>query len=76
MTKEEIAKIFERAQTWPIEKQQKAAVILLSLEDDEEDDGGELTEEDWADLNEGLAEADRGEFASDEEVKAVFDRFR
>jgi predicted transcriptional regulator len=76
MTKEEIAKIFERAQTWPIEKQQEAAAVLLSLENEKEDDGSDLTEEDWADLNEGLAELDRGEFVPEEEMKAFFAQFR
>ena len=28
------------------------------------------------DIKEGLEEADRGEFASDEEVKAVFDKWK
>jgi predicted transcriptional regulator len=76
MTKEEITAIFERAKSWPLDKQQEAASILLSLENEEEDDGSDLTEEDWADLNEGLAEADRGEFATDEEIKELFDLCR
>jgi predicted transcriptional regulator len=76
MTKEEIAAIFERVQTWPAEKQQEAASILLSLENEEEDDGSDLTEEDWVDLKEGLAELDRGEFVPEEEMRAFFAKFR
>jgi len=34
----------------------------------------ELTEDERADLEEALAEAERGEFASDEEVAAMYKR--
>ena len=36
----------------------------------------DLTEEDWADLEEALAEAEREEPVPDEEIKALFDRYR
>ena len=74
MTKEQIEAIFDRVRTWPAERLDDVAAVLLAMEEANEDD--ELTDEDWADLEEGLAEADRGEFATDEEVKAVFDRYR
>jgi predicted transcriptional regulator len=74
MTKEQIDAILERVRTWPAERLEDVAAVLLAMEAANEDD--ELSEEDWADLEEGLAEADRGEFASDEEVKALFDRYR
>jgi predicted transcriptional regulator len=35
-----------------------------------------LSDEERADLEAAVAEADRGEFVPDEEVKALFDRFR
>jgi predicted transcriptional regulator len=76
MTKEEIAAVFERAKTWPQEKQEEAVGVLLAIENDEYDDCSDMTEEDWADLEEGLAEADRGEFVPEEEMKAFFARFR
>jgi predicted transcriptional regulator len=76
MTKEEITAIFERAKAWPPEKQEEAAAILLALENEEENDCSDMTEEDWADLEEGLAEADRGEFVPEEEMKAFFAKFR
>jgi hypothetical protein len=74
MTKEQIEAIFDRVRTWPAERLEDVAAVLLAMEEANEDD--DLTDEDWADLEEGLAEADRGEFASDEEVKAVLDRYR
>lgn len=76
MTKDEIVAVFERAKNWPQEKQEEAVGVLLAIENDEYDDCSDMTEEDWADLEEGLAEADRGEFVPEEEMKAFFARFR
>ena len=73
MTPDEIEAVFARVRTWPAEKQQEAVGALLAIENDEYDDCSDMTEEDWADLEEGLAELDRGELASEEEVKALFD---
>lgn len=36
----------------------------------------QLSEEELADIEEGMAEVRRGEFASDEEVAALFNRYR
>jgi hypothetical protein len=76
MMAKEIQAIMDRIQTWPAEKQQLAYDLLTWIEAKDEDDASDLTAEDWADLEEGLAEADRGEFVSDEELKALFDRYR
>jgi predicted transcriptional regulator len=75
MTKEQIEAIFERVRAWPAEKQEEAASILLALEA-EPDDVYVLSEEERADVEAGLEEARQGKFASDEEVKALFDRYR
>ena len=75
MTKEQIEQIFERVRTWPLEQQERAAAMLLLLE--EQGTGVyELTDEELADIEEAEAEAERGEFATDEEVKALFDPYR
>jgi predicted transcriptional regulator len=75
MTKEEIQTIFERVLGWPSERLDDVAEVLLQMEaaNDMTDD---LTEAELADLEEGLAEADRGEFASEEEIQALLDRYR
>jgi hypothetical protein len=75
MTREQIEEIFERVRTWPPERQEDAAQVLLRLEQ-QNSAVQELTEEDWADLEEALAEAEREEPVPDEEVKALFDRYR
>jgi hypothetical protein len=76
MTKEEITAIFERAKSWPREKQEEAVGVLIAIENDEYDDCSDMTEEDWAALDEASAAADRGEYASEEEMKALFDLCR
>jgi len=75
MTRDEIQALFERVLTWPPERLDDVGEILLRMEEANEA-ADDLTEEDWADLEEGLAEADRGEFASEEELQALFDLYR
>lgn len=76
MAAKEIQAIVDRIQTWPADKQQLAYDLLTWIEGKDEDDASDLTAEDWADLEEGLAEAGRGEFVSEEEMKAFFDKYR
>ena len=75
MTKEQIEAVFDRVRTWPLERQEDAAEMLLMMEEQ-----GvapyELSEEERIEIEAALAEADRGEFATDEEVEAVFNRYR
>ena len=56
------------------EAQDRIASAMLSLLD--EDEPEEIDPEHLPDVLQGLAEADRGEFASDEEVRAIFERLR
>ena len=75
MTKEQIDQIFERVRTWPMERQEDAAAILLTMEE-QDSSVYELSDDELTEIEEAEREADRGEFASDEEVKALFDRYR
>ncbi len=75
MTREQIDAILERVRSWPPERQEDAAQMLLAMEA-EGVAPYELSEEERLDLEEGLREVERGEIASDEEVKAFFARFR
>lgn len=75
MTKSQIEAVLERVRSWPPERQQDAARVLLAME--AEDAGTyRLSPEERADLQAALEEVARGEFASDEEVAAVFGRSR
>ena len=75
MTKEQIEQILERVRTWPAERQEDAAAILLEMEQ-QDSSFYELSDEELAEIEVALEEADRGEFATDEEMKALFDRYR
>jgi predicted transcriptional regulator len=75
MTKTEIDEVLDRVRTWSPERQEDAVRVLLQMEAA----GTEvyrLSDEERAAIEEGMAEARRGEFATDEEVKALFDRYR
>jgi predicted transcriptional regulator len=75
MTKQQIAILLERAGTWSQEAQDELIRSALEIE---RKHGGvyELDDGELADIREGLAELERGELASDEEVKATFDALR
>jgi predicted transcriptional regulator len=75
MTKEQIDSVLDRVRTWPPERQKDAVRVLLQMEAA----GTEiyvLSDEERAEIELSLEEARRGEFATDEEVAAVFNRYR
>jgi predicted transcriptional regulator len=74
MTKEQIAAVFDRARTWPPERQALAAELLTLIEA-QELSPIRVSEEEWAAIQEGNAQAERGEFVSDEEIAALYKRF-
>lgn len=74
MTKEQIDEILARVRTWPAKEQEKAADVLLAMEGSRR--VYQLSDEDRASIRRGLEQARRGEFASDEEVEALFNRYR
>ncbi|MFT3938994.1 hypothetical protein [Rhodopseudomonas sp.] len=70
MTDEQVKEILNRVLTWPRERREDAALLLLALEARE----GEFYQPDddeWAAIEEGLAQARRGEFASADEIAAL-----
>ncbi len=75
MTKDDIEAVLERVRTWPLDRQEDAARILLRMEETDAEEL-ELSDEDQAALDEAEREIERGEVASDEEVRAVLDRYR
>ena len=75
MTKDQIDAVLDRVRTWPPERQEDAVRVLLQMEAA----GTEvyvLDDEERAAIEEGMAQARRGEFATDEEVAALFNRYR
>ncbi len=74
MTRDQIRAVLDRVLTWPEERQEEAARILLALE--ESSGVYVLSTEEEADLEAADAEIERGEIASDEEVRETFASFR
>jgi predicted transcriptional regulator len=74
MTKEQIAEVFERVRTWPPEKQAHAVELLLLLEAQDEAPL-RVSDAEWEAIQEGNAQAERGEFVSDQDMAAVYKRY-
>jgi hypothetical protein len=71
MTKDQVKEVLDRVLTWPRERQEDAAQLLLALEARE----GELYhpgDDEWAAIEEGFAQAKRGEAVSADEIAALF----
>ena len=67
--------VFERAKTWPPEDQEALAEFARELE--AEPNGGVyvMSAEERAAVAEGLAQAKRGEFATDDDLRTLRKRF-
>lgn len=71
MTKEQVKDILDRVMTWPAEDQERVVRFVQQLEEGVSAD--DITDEEWKIIEERAALND---IASDEEVKALFDRHR
>jgi hypothetical protein len=67
--------ILERISAWPKEAQAELVDAIVAIET-KYFGVYQLTDDERAAVREGLAQAARGEFADDEAVAAVFDRYR
>ncbi len=70
MTNDQVKEVLDRVLTWPPERQEDAAQMLLALEARE----GELyhpSDDQWAAIEEGFAQAKRGEIVSADEIAAL-----
>jgi predicted transcriptional regulator len=71
MTKDQINAALDRVRTWPEEQQAYAAEVLLMIEAQDRTPL-RLSDEEWAAIQEGGAQAERGEFVSDGEMAAFW----
>jgi hypothetical protein len=75
MTKDQVKAVLDRVLTWPAEAQEEAVASLQTIE--EEFMGShELSSDDRDALARSAEDVRRGRFATDEEVRKVFDRYR
>ena len=70
-----LKEVLERVETWSEQDQEKLAQVILELEA-QLLMSDELTPAQVKAIDEGVAAADRGEIASDQQVKALFAKFR
>jgi len=70
-----LKEVLERVETWSEQDQEKLAQVILEVEA-QLLVSNDLTPEQLKAIDEGVAAADRGEIASDEQVKALFAKFR
>lgn len=75
MTKQQLTILLERAQAWPQAAQEELVRTAIDIER-KHVGVYHLDEDERADIREGLAEIERGEVASDEEVQATFNNLR
>lgn len=75
MSRRKFNEALDGTREWQAGKRANAAGLLVDLEE-QDVFLKPLSDEERADLREALAEAERGEFATDEEVEAVFARYR
>jgi predicted transcriptional regulator len=65
--------LLERVAAWPDEAQAELAQVIVEIER-QHSDIYRLSDDERAAIKEGLAQADRGEFVSDEDMAAFFKR--
>ena len=75
MVAKTLKEMLTRVETWPEEAQEEAAASLQAIEE-ELRSPYRLTDGDQQAIDRGLKAARDGEFASDAEVQAVFNKFR
>ncbi len=76
MKTKKLTDVLERIEAWPPETQNQLADFALELDAGLSDDIYEPTPEELAGIERGLRAAAEGRFATDQQVEAVFAKFR
>ena len=75
MPQKSLIDVLERAKTWPREDQEALAAYAFELEAERSGGVYVMTAEERAAVAQGLAQAKRGEFATDDDMRALRKRF-
>jgi predicted transcriptional regulator len=70
-----VADVLERAKDWPEDDQAVLAEFVRGIEAHRQEGVYVMTPDERAAVERGLAQANRGEFATDEEMKSLRARF-
>jgi predicted transcriptional regulator len=76
MKTKRLAEILERVESWPAHAQDELAEIARDIEAGLKGAVYEATPEELEGIDRGLRDVAEGRFATDEEVEAVFAKFR
>jgi hypothetical protein len=76
MKTKKLTEVLERIEAWPPDTQNQLADFALELDAGLSDDIYEPTPEELAGIERGLRAAAEGRFATDQQVEAVFAKFR
>ena len=76
MKTKKLLEVLERVEDWPPDAQNELAELALELDAGVKDGEYEPTPEELAGIDRGLRAAAEGRFATDQQVEAVFAKFR
>jgi predicted transcriptional regulator len=76
MKTKRLTEVLERVESWPADAQDQLADIALDIDAGLKDVVYEPTPEELAGIDRGLRDAAAGRFATEEQVEAVFAKFR
>jgi predicted transcriptional regulator len=76
MKSKRLTEILERVESWPAHAQDELAALARDIDDGLKGVPYEATPEELEGIDRGLRDAAEGRFATDNEVEAVFAKFR
>jgi predicted transcriptional regulator len=76
MKSDRLAKVLERVEAWPAEVQDELADLARDLDDRLKHGDYEPSDAELAGIDRGLADANAGRFATDEQVEAALRKLR
>jgi hypothetical protein len=76
MTASDLKTLLERVQNWPEEAQDELVAVANQIENELQGGDYIATQEELQVIDAAIASVDRGEVATDAEIKAAFAKFR